>query len=140
MKILSLIFLFISLISLSLSHIGNEIAKCAKEQLGKPYKTGGIGPKYFDDFGLVYYCTKTVNNVPCWIDRKSQANQGKKIEELYPGDVLYTYDKKYNLIGAIIYIGNSEVIYTTSYLDQGVIKSTLNNLNMNNHYDYRRNW
>ena len=139
MKLISLI-LFISLTALSLSHRGNDIARCAIKQLGKPYKTGGIGPNYFDDFGLIFYCMKTINNIPCYIDRKSQANQGKKVTELNPGDVLYTYDKRYNLIGAIIYIGNSEVIYTTSYLNKGVIKSSLNNLNMEHHYDYRRNW
>ena len=81
-------------------------------------------------------------NLPCWIDRQSQATYGKKIAyaDLATGDVLYTYDKWYNLISAIIYIGNSKVVYTTSYLNKGVIMNNLNNLNMENHYDYRRNW
>ena len=70
----------------------------------------------------------------------SQANQGKKITQLQPGDVLYEYDKWRNLVGAIIYIGNSEVIYITGYRNQGVIKSTLRNLNTELRYDYRRNW
>ena len=139
MKLITLILL-ISLTSLSLSHRGNDIANCAIKQLGKPFKVGGIGPERFDDFGLVFYCMKTINNIPCYLDRKSQANQGKKVTELNPGDVLYTYDKWHNLVGAIIYIGNSEVIYTTSYLNKGVIKSNLYNLNMELRYDYRRNW
>ena len=139
MKSLFFIF-FISLTASSLSFLGDDIAKCAIEQLGKPYQMGGLGPYSFDDFGLVFYCMQTVNNIPCSIDRIRQANQGIRVNELYPGDVLYTYDKWHNLIGAIIYIGNSEVIYTTGYLNKGVIKSTLSNLNWENHYDYRRNW
>ena len=139
MKLISFI-LFISLTALSLSHRGNDIANCGIKQLDKPYKAGGFGPDQFDDFGLVFYCTQIINNIPCNLDRKSQATQGKKVTELDQGDVLYVYDKKYNIIGAIIYIGNSEVIYTSSYLNKGVIKSSLKNLNMEYIYDKRRNW
>ena len=64
----------------------------------------------------------------------------KKISTLTPGDVLYAYDKKDYLLGAIIYVGNSKVVYTTSYLNKGVIMSSLNDLNYDLHYDYRRNW
>ena len=131
--------LFLLLIVYSSPNIGRDIADCAYQQLGKPYKTGGIGPDSFDDFGLVYYCMKQLN-LFCYIDRKYQAIQGKKIKDLAPGDVLYTYDKNRNLIGAIIYYGDSKVIYTTGYLNRGVILSTLSNLNMDNYYDYRRNW
>jgi len=131
--------LFLPLIVYSSSNIGRDIADCAYQQLGKPFKTGGTGPYSFDDFGLVYYCMKK-SNLFCYIDRKYQAIQGKKINELAPGDVLYTYDKNHNLIGAIIYYGNSKVIYTTGYLNQGVILSSLDKLNMDNYYDYRRNW
>ena len=131
--------LLFSLILYTSQNIGNSIAQCALNQVGKPYKTGGLGPSGFDDFGLVYYCMKQLN-LQCFIDRKSQANQGKKVDNLEPGDVLYTYDKKYNLIGAIIYVGNNRVVYTTSYLNKGVIMSTLSNLNYEHHYDYRRNW
>ena len=131
--------LLFSLILYSSQNIGNSIAQCALNQVGKSYKTGGLGPSSFDDFGLVYYCMKQLN-LQCFIDRRSQANQGKKVDNLEPGDVLYTYDKKYNLIGAIIYVGNNRVVYTTSYLNKGVIMSTLSNLNYEHHYDYRRNW
>ena len=131
--------LLFSLILYTSQNIGNSIAQCALNQVGKPYKTGGLGQSGFDDFGLVYYCMKQLN-LQCFIDRKSQANQGKKVDNLEPGDVLYTYDKKYNLIGAIIYVGNNRVVYTTSYLNKGVIMSTLSNLNYEHHYDYRRNW
>ena len=131
--------LLFSLILYTSQNIGNSIAQCVLNQVGKPYKTGGLGPSGFDDFGLVYYCMKQLN-LQCFIDRKSQANQGKKVDNLEPGDVLYTYDKKYNLIGAIIYVGNNRVVYTTSYLNKGVIMSTLSNLNYEHHYDYRRNW
>ena len=136
-----LLILLLSLIVYSSSNDGHIIAACAANQIGKKYKTGGLGPEQFDDFGLVYFCMKQAN-LPCWIDRKTQATYGKKIAyaDLAPGDVLYTYDKWYNLIGAIIYIGNSKVVYTTSYLNKGVIMNNLNNLNMENHYDYRRNW
>ena len=74
--------LFLPLIVYSSSNIGRDIADCAYQQLGKPYKTGGIGPFNFDDFGLVYYCMKQ-SNLNCYIDRKLQANQGKKINKYY---------------------------------------------------------
>ena len=61
----------------SSSNVGNKIAQCAQEQLGKPFKTGGNGPDYFDDFGLVYYCMKKLN-LPCFIDRKVKPNKAKK--------------------------------------------------------------
>ena len=54
--------------------------------------------------------------------------------------MLYSYDKHYNLLGAIIYVGNSQVVYTTSYLNKGVIMSTLNSLSYELRYDYRRLW
>ena len=132
-------FLLFSLIVYSSQNLGNKIAQCALNQIGKPYRTGGLSPSGFDDFGLVYYCMKQLN-LQCFIDRRSQANQGKKVDNLEPGDVLYSYDKKYNLVGAIIYVGNNNVVYTTSYLKKGVIMSTLSNLNYELHYDYRRNW
>ena len=44
------------------------------------------------------------------------------------------------MIGAIIYVGNSKVVYTTNYLNKGVIMSSLENLNTELRYDYRRNW
>ena len=123
----------------SSSNVGYKLAQCAKEQYGKSFKTGALGPDYFDDFGLVYYCMKQLN-LPCFIDRKSQAQQGKKISnsELQPGDVLYAYDKKYNLISAIIYYGYGKVIYTT--YTKGVIINNIANLNYEHHYDYRRNY
>ena len=62
------------------------------------------------------------------------------VEIASPGDVLYSYDKHYNLLGAIIYVGNSQVVYTTSYLNKGVIMSTLNSLSYELLYDYRRLW
>ena len=131
--------LLLSLFLYSSQNLGNQLAQCAIDQIGKPYRTGGLGPDKFDDFGLVYYCMKQLN-LQCSIDRRSQANQGKKISTLTPGDVLYAYDKKDYLLGAIIYVGNSKVVYTTSYLNKGVIMSSLNNLNYDLHYDYRRNW
>ena len=141
MKSYNILILLILFISISTADKGLSIAQCAMKQLGKPFKTGGLGPFQFDDFGLVYYCMKQVG-LSCFVDRQTQANQGIKIKysELSPGDVLYAYDRHYNLVGAIIYIGTSQVIYTTNYLNKGVIQSTLSNLNMELHYDYRRNW
>ena len=131
--------LFLSLILYSSQNLGSQLAQCAINQIGKSYRYGGLGPDSFDDFGLVYYCMKQLK-LSCSFDRKSQAIQGKKITTLTPGDVLYSYDKHYNLLGAIIYVGNSQVVYTTSYLNKGVIMSTLNSLSYELRYDYRRLW
>ena len=128
--------LFISLFLYSSSSLGDTIAQCAYKQLGKPYKYGGIGPDQFDDFGLIYYCMKQAG-LPSWVDRQSQATQGKQIKakELVPGDTVYIYDKGYYLIGALIYYGNSIYIYTY----QKVISNKIN-FNPDFHYDFRRNW
>ena len=131
--------LLLSLILYSSQNIGDQLAQCAIDQIGKPYKYGAFGPEKFDDFGLVYYCMKKLN-LPCCYGRDSQAKQGKKISTLSPGDVLYSYDKYNNLLGAITYVGNSKVVYTTSYLNKGVIMSSLSKLNTELKYDYRRNW
>ena len=128
--------LFISLFLYSSSSKGDTIAQCAHEQLGKPYKYGGIGPYQFDSFGLIYYCMKLAG-LPSWYDREMQAKQGKQITaaELVPGDTVYLYDKRYNLIGAFIYYGNGLYIYTY----EKVISREIN-FNPEFHYDYRRNW
>ena len=60
-------------------------------------------------------------NLSFYIDRKSQANQGQKFSTLVIVAMLYAYYNYYNLIRAIMYIGNSNVIYTTSNLNKGVI-------------------
>ena len=59
-----LLILLLSLIVYSSSTDGNIIAACATNQIGKKYKTGGMGPEQFDDFGLVYFCMKQAN-LPC---------------------------------------------------------------------------
>ena len=59
-----LLILLLSLIVYSSSTDGNIIAACAANQIGKKYKTDGMGPEQFDDFGLVYFCMKQVN-LPC---------------------------------------------------------------------------
>ena len=41
-----------------------SLQACAANQIGKKYKTGGMGPEQFDDFGLVYFCMKQAN-LPC---------------------------------------------------------------------------
>ena len=130
--------LFISLFLYSSSNLGDTIAKCAYEQIGKPYAYGASGPNSFDDFGLIYYCLKQAG-INGWKDRKSQATQGKKIDisELAPGDNLYSYDKRFNLIGGIIYVGNSKVIYCNN---EEVVINNIGNLNYDFHYDYRRCW
>ena len=130
--------LLISLFLYSSSNLGVTIAQCAYEQIGKPYAVGSLGPYAFDDFGLVYYCLKKAG-IYGYIDRKSQAKQGTIIDrtELAPGDNLYSYDKRFNLIGALIYIGNSKVIFCD---DKEVVIDDIGNLNYNLHYDYRRCW
>ena len=59
-----LLILLLSLIVYSSSTDGNIVATCATNQIGKKYKTDGMGPEQFDDFRLVYFCMKQVN-LPC---------------------------------------------------------------------------
>ena len=44
--------LLLSLILYSSQNLGEQLAKCAIDQIGKPFKTGGIGPDKFDDLVL----------------------------------------------------------------------------------------
>ena len=138
MKVISYI-VFISLTVLSLSGAGDSIARCAIRAMGKPYKSGEAGPIAFDEFGLVYYCHKVVNDIQCYRDKGNQAIQGKKVTKPEPGDVIYGYDKLNRIVEALIYIGDNQVVYVSPNL--GVTKTTIYKLNyMNNRYDYRRLW
>ncbi len=44
--------LLLSLILYSSQNLGEQLAKCAIAQIGKPFKAGGIGPDKFDDLIL----------------------------------------------------------------------------------------
>ena len=61
MRIINII-LIISLFSLCLNVTSNHVVECARNQLGKPYKSGGTSPSVgFDCSGLAYYCHKPLN-------------------------------------------------------------------------------
>ena len=44
--------LLLSLILYSSQNLGEQLAKCAIDQIGKPLKAGRIGPDKFDDLVL----------------------------------------------------------------------------------------
>ena len=139
MKVISFIlFISLYLTALSLNYAGDNIAMCAKNQLGKRYQNGETGPSAFDEFGLVYYCVKVYNDIPCSTDPSYQAVQGKRVINALPGDVIYEYDRRNILVGANIYIGDNQIIYASK--TEGVTKSTIYKMDVYHHYDYRRLW
>ena len=69
--------LLLSLILYSSQNLGDQLAKCAIDQIGKPFKAGGIGPDKFDDFGLVYYCMKKLIFIVIMIEKCKQIKEQK---------------------------------------------------------------
>ena len=71
---------------ISLAARGDTIAKCAEEQIGKPYVFGSRGPNTFDTTGLIMYCYAKVGiSLPPTVT--SICEQGRQVEFPKPGDI-----------------------------------------------------
>ena len=83
-----IIVLIISLFALCLNVSWRHVVECAKNQLGKPYVSGGKDPKVgFDCSGLAYYC-----HLPLKIgySPREQASKNKiDVKKRQAGDLIF---------------------------------------------------
>lgn len=87
------------------------VIKCAEEQLGKPYVTGGKGPNGFDCSGLMHYVFLHGANkeIGGWTVPQESAGTHISVADAQPGDLLF-WGTPGNTYHDALYIGNGEYI------------------------------
>ena len=106
-----------------------DIVSCAKQYIGCPYKTGAVGPDYFDCSGLIYRVFHDAAAVQMPRSVKAIYSHAKiiKLEQAEPGDLIFfktTGDGSISHVG--IYIGKNQFIHAASDgSNTGVIVSSL---------------
>lgn len=94
----------------------DKIIQTAKNQLGKPYKWGGVGPNAFDCSGLVYYSYKNGADITLPRSSREQAKVGVSVskEQLQPGDLVFFATSRGRSITHVgIYVGEEKFIHAT---------------------------
>jgi len=103
-----------------------KIFKIAKQELGKHYVWGAVGPATFDCSGFTSYVFRQVGiNIPR--TSRQQAKYGKLVHkgQLKPGDLIF-FDTDYNKKGIDhvgIYMGNDKFIHASSARKRVIITS-----------------
>ena len=94
------------------SHVGAQIAEIARQQIGKGYLYGGVGPDAFDTSGLVVYCYSMCGvEVPRGAKYQVQAGVEVSVAELEPGDVVFFWTEEPGTVGYEgIYVGNGRFV------------------------------
>lgn len=100
---------------------GSEIVRIAREQDGKPYSAGGVGPDSFDSAGLIYYSYNTAGYTidrmtpDAYYTKFSTIGKSVTLNEIRAGDLLFYKDsQKVYLIaiadgeGGRIYVNTSQ--------------------------------
>lgn len=106
-----------------------NIVSTAKQYIGCPYKSGAVGPDYFDCSGLIYTVFHDAAAVQMPRSVKVMYSRAKtiKLEEAEPGDLIFfktTGDGSISHVG--IYIGKNQFIHAASDGNNtGVIVSSL---------------
>lgn len=102
----------------------NGIVNLAKEQVGKPYVWGAVGPDSFDCSGLVQYVyAKYGVNMPRTTYDQVKVGQTVSMDSLQPGDLLFwgSTTAPYHVA---IYIGNNQYVNSATP-EQGTILQTI---------------
>lgn len=92
--------------------IGETVAEVVRQQIGKPYQYGGVGPDSFDTSGLVQYCYKQAGvSVPR--SNSALADFGYQVgkDEMRPGDAVFFWSKEPGVPEYLgIYVGDGMVV------------------------------
>ena len=102
------IYIF-ALITLSQSVSQSDVVSCVKKQVGKPYISGGIGPKGFDCSGLAYYCHKKA--IPRSPLEQSKSGTYVAKSDLKPGDLMFWNTSGNKVSHTSIFMGNGQMIH-----------------------------
>ncbi|CAM3079997.1 C40 family peptidase [Streptobacillus felis] len=96
----------------------DKIIEFAKNNLGRPYSWGSVGPNKFDCSGFVNYVFSKNTSIKLPRVSRDMATyaQKKKIDDLRIGDLLFfdTTNKNSTVNHVGIYIGNNEFIHASS--------------------------
>ena len=113
---------------LGLSGVQEEVVAKALSYLGTPYRWGGNGPHSFDRSGFVIYVLRPFGDS---LPRRSRdmASSGVHVNrsDVQPGDLLFFATMGGDTVSHVgIYIGNGQLIHSSSYRSGGVIISDFN--------------
>ncbi len=92
----------------------------AKQQVGKPYIWGGVGPDNYDCSGLVQYVYGHAAgvNMPRVTADQVRVGQTVPMDQLKPGDLIY-WGSTTSPYHVAIYVGNDQYV-SAATPDQGV--------------------
>jgi cell wall-associated NlpC family hydrolase len=94
---------------------GYRIASIAKQQLGRPYRYGGLGRKGFDCSGLVHYAHRAAGvRVPRMTRQQYRAARRVALEDLHPGDLLFFRLSGFKVSHVGIYTGGGRFVHAPS--------------------------
>lgn len=98
----------------------SAIVSLAKQQVGKPYIWGGVGPDNYDCSGLVQYVYGHAAgvNMPRVTTDQVRVGQTVPMDQLKPGDLIY-WGSTTSPYHVAIYVGNDQYV-SAATPDQGV--------------------
>lgn len=111
--------------SVSTSTKLSAIVSLAKQQVGKPYIWGGVGPDNYDCSGLVQYVYGHAAgvNMPRVTTDQVRVGQTIPMDQLEPGDLIY-WGSTTSPYHVAIYVGNNQYV-SAATPEQGVILQNL---------------
>ena len=121
------LLLCLSFLALTQSVSQKEVVRCANDQIGKPYSSGGVGPDEFDCSGLAYYCHgKAIPRVSS--AQASGSGQSIAYKDVQPGDLMFwDTEGKGSVTHTTICIGGGEMIHAPKPNDKVKKATYLNN-------------
>ena len=101
--------------------VGPDYVETAKNQVGKPYVWGAIGPNSFDCSGLVYW-SMAQHGITISRTSREQRRDSERItvDQLQPGDLIFRHGQYgspkdtnvySNVTHVMIYIGNNQYVH-----------------------------
>lgn len=106
---------------------GETIASFARDQIGKLYELGGVGPDTFDSTGFIYYCFQE-NGISAPRSLSGQASFGQEVSRDYlePGDVVFFWTENPGEVEYVaIYVGGGKIVAARNQ-DHPVSEMSLN--------------
>ena len=94
---------------------GQTVVSLAQQQLGRPYRYGGVNPNGFDCSGLVFYVHRQLGlEVPRSSRHQFRAAQKVAVDDLLPGDLLF-FNISGNTVSHVgIYVAGDLFIHSPS--------------------------